>query len=773
MKESILKILKDRYFLKDETEWEHIAKRISAIYPEIYDDIKNMNFIPSSPTLMNANTKERIGTLSSCFPMGKIDDSINGIFDAVKECAEVTRMGGGVGYDFSTLRGSNEGIKGLGGRKSSGPLQFINIFNSVLDGVQQGGARRGAGMSLLDISHPDILKFIDAKLNLNQFNRFNFSIKIGNDFYEKLQNTPNAPHIVKNISNGLEYSLQDDNGNIVTVKQLWEKILNNAWLMAEPGIFNKDIAYEQCTTKNISDIVICNPCSEFVHIPYTSCALGSINLSNLVEDKIFNWDKFEQLIIKATRFINNTLDVNNFPIKEIKKVTLSVRPIGLGFMGLAHALFKMGIAYNSEEGLKFAEEMSLYLTICSMNESMKLATIDKNGAYPEFDYDTFMDANKRFFKYKKIRNIDINKLKEDIKEYGIRNSSQTSIAPTGTLSTIAETSSGIEPIFALTYMRKVEQLDKKYDIMYITDTIFEKYLDDNFSSEQKLEILKQVSDNKGSCQKCNLIPDEMKKVFITAGDLTPTEHLNMLEVVAQRISLAISKTINLPNSITKEEMGDVFIDAYKRGIIGVTVYRDGCREGILVHKESKEINRPTSIEYHSAPKRPKELPCAVHRVNAMVKNDKGEKSQEKFIIFVGLFEGKPYEFFVGKIEDVAIPKTIENGFLVKIKSGQYAFKHDDEILIQDINKTFHSDEYSTFSRLVSSLLRHGGHPKYVIDQLNKCPGTIVDFSKAVTRMLKNYILDGEEADTCKECGSKKIYISGCKQCPVCGIGDCG
>jgi len=1264
MKDSLLKILKDRYFLSTESAWEDIAKRVSEIYPPIFDYINNMEFIPSSPTLMNANTKgERKGTLSSCFPMGKIDDSINGIFDAVKECAEVTKMGGGVGYDFSTLRSSQEGIKGIGGKNSSGPLPFINVFNSVLDGVQQGGVRRGAGMALLDITHPDILDFIDAKKNLNQFNRFNFSIKIGNDFYEKLEKTPDAIHIVKSIDKGTEFELHDKDWIPVTVKSLWDKILHSAWLVAEPGIFNKDTAYERCSVNNLSDTILSNPCftgdtlvavadgrnsvsikqlvdegvdipvytlnhkgeieikpfinprltqkqikvykvkfdsgleikctanhkflttegnfkeaidlkdgdsikninkhkmllteaypwmkktsgqdyfifenngkkkaehrivaeykinrklkfneivhhlnytgldnsidnllvmtnkehidfhkkdmmgsknsvfkikdkikwkqklseankglkngnsknisneeifniikefskntvgnyfsfqhwkklnlplintkkntyrlgsveeyciksgvefilgvqysklekqynnliinnfnfylnketkeflidrkceccgngfitdyehrqvtfcspsclhkyidkpfmfdkykfsnkylersnvkeriqntfdiikkykikkynnflkevkearniirnnnpfapsltyiqenlnklnsiediikvaennlknfkdkhglseicggfnhkvvsvsfygledvydgtvennhtilvggkefindfgkistewivtsqcAEFVNIPYTSCALGSIDLSKLVEYRKFNWEKFETLIIEATRFINATLDVNNYPLKHIKETTLDIRPIGLGFMGLAHCLFKKGIPYNSKEAITFAKDMMLYMTLCAMKESVEIAK--KDGVYPEFNYDVFMKANERFFKHN-IKNIDVKQLQKDIKKHGVRNSCFTSIAPTGTLSTLAETSSGVEPVFALSYMRKVEKLNKQYDILYINDSVFENYVNNNFTEKECEQIFKGVSENKGSCQKCDLIPIEYKKIFITAGDLNPQEHLDMLEVINQGVSLSVSKTINLPEKITQEEMGDIFIDAYKVGIIGTTIYRDSCREGILVHNKKTEINRPDEIVYMSAPKRPKEIECDVHRINAMIKDNKGEKVQERFIIFVGLLNNKPYEFFVGKIEDVNIPKNIETGTLVRVKSGQYAFKYEDEILIHDINKTFHSEEFSTFSRLVSSLLRHGGHPKYVIDQLGKCPGTIADFSKATIRMLKKYITDGEEADSCSVCGTKKIYEGGCKKCPICGVSDCG
>jgi ribonucleoside-diphosphate reductase alpha chain len=774
MQEAIHKILKQRVFLPHENSWEDVSQRVSNIYPPIYEYLLNMDFIFSSPTLMNACTKERTGTLSSCFTMPAIGDSILEIGNSVTDCMVVTKSGGGIGIDLSTLRSSSESVKGIAGKKSSGPLSFLQLYNTVLHEVSQGGSRRGAGMALLDISHPNILDFINAKINLKDYKRFNLSIKIGNDFYDTLLATPDAHHYVKEVTTGKIYPLKDENGKEITVKELWDKILYNAWLMAEPGIFNKDIAFNRCSTNNLDRIVICNPCAEYVGIPGQSCSLGSINLSHLVENKKFNWEKFKDIIIKATKAINATIDVNNFPLKSIDKITKDIRPIGLGYMGLAHCLYKKGIAYNSREAFKFIKELTFFMTLTSMKTSVELAK--EFGAYPKYDYDVFMKANSRFFDNNVfnsgVRDIDIEKLKRDIKKYGVRNSSFTAIAPTGTLSTYAETSSGVEPVFALSYYRKVENLQGTYDEIYTVDKVFKDYLEKKFDEKDIKKILKEVADANGSCQGCDLIPESDKKIFVTAHDLTPKEHLDVLGIVSAGVSLSVSKTINLPNEITVEEMGDIYLEAYKKGIIGVTVYRDGCREGILVHEKSVEALRPNTIIYSSSPKRPKELPCDVHRINAMIKNDKGEKVSENFILFVGLLDGKPYEFFVGRISDVNISKSITTGILIRVKSGQYAFKYDDEILVNDINKVFNSSDYETYSRLVSSLLRKGEHPKYVIEQLTKCPGSIVDFSKAVIRMLKKYIKNGEEASVCNSCGSKKIYIDGCKQCPSCGVSDC-
>jgi len=729
---------------------------VSKIYPPIEQHMANMEFISSSPTLMNANTKESNGTLSSCFPMD-IEDSIEGIFEALKESALVTKMGGGVGHNYSRLRGSSEIVKGIN-RPSSGPVAFIENFNCMLHTIMQGGRRRGAGMAILNVFHPDILQFVRAKRDLGKFQRLNFSVEMPSVFYKKLEKEPDSIHQVRSVACDIWYNLTD-NGKPVTVKQLWDEIIEHGWKTGEPGIFNVDIAKSQCTVTNLSEMVLSNPCQEFVNIPYASCNLGSINLSLLVDGKKFDWERYEDLIIKGTRFLNHVIDVNNYPIKKIKDVTLKIRPIGLGLMGLAHALFKKGLAYNSDKAIKFTEEVVRYATLRAMKESVELSKI--HGQYPAFDYDLFMNANARFFTRATCKNIDVEQLKKDIKKHGVHNSCFTSIAPTGTISTIAETSSGIEPVFALSYMRKVEQKDQTYDVMYITDPVFLKYLQDNFNEDQIKKILTDVSESKGSCQNIKLIPEEMRKVFITAGDLTPIEHLDILEVAAVNTSLSVSKTINLPSNIKKEEIANVFLEAHKRGIIGVTVYRDGCREGVLVHKEDEQ-----SITYIVAPERPKSLPCHVYKMTV---------SGEKWIVFVGMYEGKPFEVFAGKINLVDIPSNISDGVITKIGSMEYQFEYNGEVLIKDITKIFENETHEALTRMISIALQHGTEIKKIIGQLQKSKGTIVDFSKSILRALKKYLKDGDlSGSKCPNCGEPLIFIGGCLECPAkCGYSACG
>lgn len=759
MNEGIYKLLKDRYFLEKETSWEDVANRVSALYPPIKEDIINMKFIPSTPTLTNANTKgERTGTLSSCFPM-EIKDSIEGIFDAIKECAFITKSGGGVGYDFSKLRGSNEVIKSIN-RKSSGPLPFLNIFNSTLDGIRQGGVRRGAGMALLAIDHPQIIDFINAKKDTSKFTRFNLSVKVNNKFYKTLRNNPDKIHEVKD-KGGNYYPLKNKDGKEVTVKDIWTMIMEQAWSTGEPGLFNEDIAKDRCTVTNLSDNVICNPCSEFTGIPYQSCNLASINLSKLVKNNKFDWQEFGELIKRATRYLNAVIDFNKFPLKDIKTITEATRPIGLGVMGLAHVLFKLGIPYNSKKAIKLTEEIVTYMTLKSMSESVELAK--EIEPYSVYDYTTFVESNKRFFDKKKVREIDVEHLKNLIKRNGVRNSAFTSIAPTGSISTISGTSGGIEPIFALTYQRKVEYDNNKYEIIYITDPVFEEYLNNNFKDKEKKYILEYISKNKGSCQGCKTIPEEMQKVFIVAGDLTPVEHLDILEVTANNVSLSVSKTINLPNNCKKEEINGIYIDAHKRGIIGVTVYRDGSREGILVHNSNGNNGNGRIIE-KDAPKRPESLPCHLYRITV---------HGAKWLVFVGLYKCHPYEVFAGKVNLVDIPSNIIEGNITKLKRGIYQFEHGGEIIVKDIVKIFESGWEEALTRQISTNLRHGTPVDFIVEQLSK-KGTIVDFNIAIARALKKYMKQKELLEKCPACGGKLIFYEGCIKCsnPQCGFSKC-
>ena len=754
MQKNIEKLLSERYYLETEKSWEDLAKRVSSVYPNSFELIKNKRFVPSSPTLMNANTGgKRKGTLSSCFTMD-IDDSIEGIFDSLKDGAIVTKASGGVGYVFSKLRSSNENVESLN-RKSSGPIPFMRIFNSMLDGIQQGGVRRGAGMGQFDMDHPDILDVIRIKNSKGELERLNISIRMTDEFYSKLKNNPDSVHLVKK-SNGETFELKDNNKS-VTVKNLWDEIIEYAWKCAEPGIFNIDIATKQCAVTNLNNYVLSNPCSEFVNIPYASCNLGSVNLVSYVKDNgEFDWELFEKDVRVATRFLDQIIDINDFPIQKIKEVTQKIRPIGLGAMGYAHMLYKMKIPFNSDKARKLTNTIFRRLTMISMDESCEMAK--ENGSYEVYDFELYKKANERFFDGSE----ESNSLLEKIKTYGIRNSCSTSIAPTGSIAFITNVSSGIEPVFALTYARKIEKLNKEYEVVYISDPIFAEYLNENFDKKTQEKILKQVAENKGSCQNVEEIPENDKKVFLTANDLTPMEHLENLALVARNTSLSVSKTVNIPHDAKKEDISEIYLKAHEMGIIGVTVYRDGCRDGVLVH--NVDIKEEDIIVKTNAPKRPKSLPCHVYKINVI---NRESNQPEKWIVFVGLLKGEPYEIIAGKVDGVDIPSSITNGDMIKIKrdgKNIYQFWHNGELIINNVCEVFLNELREYVTRLMSWGLRHGAGIDYLKDVLQKSNGTIVDFNKAIIRAITKYQKNVVMKERCPTCNEELIYVDGCIKC---------
>jgi ribonucleoside-diphosphate reductase alpha chain len=763
VEKQIDKLLRERYFLEGENSWDDIAKRVSAIYPPIYDLIASKKFIPSTPTLMNANTNgKRNGTLSSCFTMG-IEDSIDGIFESVKESAIVTKAGGGVGYDFSPLRGSNELVNTIDAN-SSGPLPFINVLNSTLDGIMQGGKRRGAGMGMLLIHHPNILDFIRAKNNKGQFERLNFSVKMTDEFYDKLKTSPTSIHMVKN-KHGVEFPLYD-NGKAITVKHLWEEIIEYAWKCAEPGIINEDIARKQCTVKDQSNQILTNPCSEYVNIPYSSCNLGSINLVKFVDNGIFDWENFKLAIQSATRFLNNVIDVNIFPLDKIETVTKNIRPIGLGVMGYAHMLYLMGIPYNSKEAIDLADRLFFTLTMVSMDESIQIAK-ECGASYPVYNKELFKEANERFFNNKNCLQVT----KERLNQYGVRNSCFTSIAPTGSISYIANTSGGIEPVFALTYSRKIEKLNKEYETVFITDPIFDNYLD-LCHPDNKISILEKVANDKGSCQYVTEMSENDRKIFVVASDLTPMEHLNLLGIVARNTSLSVSKTINLSSTATREEISEVYLKAHDLGIIGVTVYRDGCREGVLVHNTE---NNKDSIVKTNAPKRPKRLPCHVYRTTIF---NRITNESEKWIVFVGLLNDDPYEIIAGKITDTDFSLNITEGEMVKVKrdgKSIYQFQSDGEVIVDDVVNAYLNDIREYITRIMSLALRHGAGIEYLKEVLQKSNGTMFDFNKSIIKAINKYGKEVRTKEKCPTCNSDLRYAEGCIKCsnPECSFSKCG
>lgn len=1193
-------ILNERYYLKSENSWSLVAKRLSeTILPEMEGFIESRTFIPSTPTIMNLNTKgERKGTLSSCFILD-IKDSMDDIMDAMKECAFVTKAAGGVGYNWSKLRGSSENVRSISAN-SGGVMAFIGIFDSVLDGVRQGGRRRGAGMSMLSIYHPDILKFVDSKQKEGVYERSNFSVAPDNEFYEVLESDPFRTFQTRNVVDGKRNDLVDDNGAKYTYKMLWDRIIHNAWAFAEPGIFNSDISADRCTCKHITRDVFCNPCltgdtliytadgrggvpiktlvdeakdvdvfsmgfdgnivvkkmmnprltqkkakvfkvvfdsgmeikataehelintdgkrveikdlkigesiksvirheakldeiypwmrktsgqnylfienngkikaehryiaensiqrklahnevvhhsdatsgtgnpnsdgvsneeliarvkkhsentafglmckdeclkidgfpslntednknkyrfsrfedycaaagvryiagnqyasikrqfdilnsgdytfslnsdleievskkcdrcqseyivgfenrhvtycshnclakdkfkpfmfnngklsekylsnrnvhrrlektlevfniyktfegdnfkkeiplansiirpnnvfcpsieflqktvssvesvddliinaennisgltdkyaaseavgesfnhkvlsidfcgiedvydgtventhtiligcrkfvnswgnesmeclvsgqcSEYVHIPYTSCNLGSINISHFVKNGGLDWESLRQMTRMVTVYLNGIIDQNDYPIEKIRKETMNVRPIGLGMMGFAHALSLLGIPYDSQEGYDFGAKLSRFLTLVGMQRSVELAK-EHGKSYPYYDFETYMDANKRFFTEDSFMDIDIIQLKKDIEKYGCYNSCITSIAPTGTISYIADCSSGIEPVFGLVFTRKIEKENKTYEHVYLVDPVFKKFVETKYQQDSD-KIYKYVSGNSGSCQGCKQLTSEEQSMFKVSGDITPEWHTKILSAIANNVSLSVSKTLNLPKDCSEKEISDIFLKAHKLGIIGVTVYRDGCRRGILVHEDSA-----SKIVKTTAPKRPKSLDGEIYTLKYKDKN---------LYVAIGLMDGNVYEVFAG----FNVESHIEHGVgkIVKESSKKYVFDTGEEVY--SLHNGGSDENVDVICRILSASLRHGCDLKFLIEQLNKSEGDFVSFTRVIARVLKKYIKDGEvSTESCPSCKEKLIFKEGCSSCISCGYSKC-
>jgi ribonucleoside-diphosphate reductase alpha chain len=783
MNEAIMNLLRDRYFLQNENSWLELAERVGGIYEPVAQLIKDMKFIPSTPTLMNGNTKgKRLGGLSSCFVMG-IDDSIEGIFDALKESAIVTKNAGGIGYDFSPLRSASEEIKSLDGRKSSGPLPFMDMFNSMLDGIRQGGARKGAGGAWLNINHPSILEFIEAKKDYStlRLNRFNLSVRVPGWFYEKLDNSPDEIMQVKNVTDSKSYDLLDKDGKPVTIRQLWDKIIHLAHASAEPGILNSDIAEKQCTVlKYGKGKVGNNPCTEYVNIPFSSCNLGSINLSKFVKSGRLDWNELSDAIDIATRFLDSVIDNNTFPIEKIEKVTKDIRPIGLGVMGVAHMFMKMGIKFNSKTAYDFSKSLMTYITLRSMKTSIEIAK--EKGSYAAFDVDEYLKANDRFWtsnvydKNGNLFNINVNEIVSDIKKFGIRNSCQTSIAPTGSISYIADSSGGIEPVFALTFARNIEKGKDEFnkpvfEKVFISDPVFDEYLNNSgYSGAVKLEVLEYIAANRGSIQGCPLILKQDQDTFVISSDLTPVDHIDSLEPWAVATSLSISKTVNLPKEATEKDISDAYKDVYKRGVIGVSVYRDGSRgEGVLM--ASTAASEPIIVKTN-APKRLKVLKGEMHQFVV---------NKQSYYVATGMLGKDLYEVFTGINHnddgEVYIPKSVKNGTIIKNGRGDYDFNDEETQTIYHLTNGHSNAEADALTRSISTSLRHGVDISILVQQLEKTKGALNSFAKAITRTLKHYIADGVkvQGEKCPKCGADLIRIEGCKKCsdPECGYSVCG
>jgi ribonucleoside-diphosphate reductase alpha chain len=742
--ENALRVLEKRYLKKDkegkavetpEEMFRRVAAAIAAAElnydpkaevkvqeDEFYQLMANLEFLPNSPTLMNAGRE--LGQLSACFVI-PVSDSMDSIFDAVKYTALIHKSGGGTGFSFSNLRPEGDFVKSTSG-VASGPVSFMEVFDTTTDVTKQGGTRRGANMGILSIDHPDIMRFITAKEDHSKLTNFNISVAVTAEFMEA-------------VKNGDEYELINPRNQKVEKKlkarEVFDKIVDMAWRTGDPGIVFIDRINQDNPTPALGKIESTNPCGEQPLLPYESCNLGSINLARMLKATDGNYEidypKISRVVRSAVRFLDNVIDVNKFPLDKIADMTRKSRKIGLGVMGFADMLLMLGVPYNSEEALEVGTEVMRFVHDEADKASAELA--DERGVFPAFPGSIYdVPGSPK-----------------------MRNASCTTIAPTGTLSIIAGCSSGIEPLFALSYTRNI--LDGAQ--MVEVNPYFEKVArDGGFYSE---ELMKKLAEG-AHLADMESVPDEVKRVFITAHQITPKWHVKMQAAFQKSTDNAVSKTVNFPTEATREDIATVYKMAYEEGLKGITIYRDRSRDAQVLTTGKKKEEKAFKL---TPRERPTETQGAITKVST----------------------GCGSLYITVAYDD----KGIFEVFATLGKAGGCA-----------------SAQLEATCRLITLALRSGVDVASLVKQLKgiRCPSiaweggkSILSCADAIAGVLEKHIGaesgEGEEssnlevalkspdsgngtdavknlAGQCPDCGNLLVYQEGCYICPSCGYTKC-
>ncbi|MGI6344973.1 MAG: vitamin B12-dependent ribonucleotide reductase [Bacillota bacterium] len=701
------------------SHYEKSAAEASELAQRFYESMVTLDFLPNSPTLMNAGRE--LQQLAACFVL-PIEDSMESIFETLKNAALIHKSGGGTGFSFSNLRPRSDKVQSTGG-VASGPLSFMKVFNAATDAVKQGGTRRGANMGIMRVDHPDIMDFIVCKEDTTELTNFNISVGVTEAFMQA-------------VAADEYYELRNPRNGAVTgslkARDVFAKIVDMAWKNGEPGIIFLDRLNRDNPTPQIGEIESTNPCGEQPLLPYEACNLGSLNLSNMVKragsETAIDWEHLRERIHLAVHFLDNVIDANRYPLPKIDQMAKANRKIGLGVMGFADLLIQLGIPYHSDAAVAVAEEVMGFINHEAKLASAKLA--EERGVFPNF-------AGSIYDGEGGMR---------------LRNATVTTIAPTGTISIIAGASSGIEPLFAVCFQRHILDDDRLVEV----HPLFERVARERgFYSD---ELMQRIA-SAGTLHGIDEVPEDVRKVFVVAHDISPEWHLRIQAAFQRHTDNAVSKTVNFPNSATRDDVAKVFQLAYELGCKGVTIYRDGSRQfqvlstGQAAESSSQEVAAVSEAAIAQPSLKPRTRPD----------------------------------------ETWGMTKKYEIGGCGKL----YVTVNADEKGICEVFTNTGEEGCSPLSdavaRLISLALRSGVDVDAVIDQIKgiRCVGCIVDpqtwvlscpdaigksieqYTKGSVRFDLNVARGPQSLLICPDCGGVAVPQNGCATCPNCGYSKCG
>lgn len=786
--------------------------RIERKYPhpfseeEVYDLLKDFKYlVPQGGPMTGIGNNFQIASLSNCFVIGNDgnSDSYGGIMKIDQEQVQLMKRRGGVGHDLSHIRPSGSAVMNSA-LTSTGIVPFMERFSNSTREVAQDG-RRGALMLSISIKHPDAEHFIDAKMDGTKVTGANVSVKIDDDFMRAAM--AGEKYVQQYPIDSEEPMVRKE----IDAAALWQKIVHNAWASAEPGILFWDTIIRESVPDSYADkgfrTVSTNPCGEIPLCPYDSCRLLAVNLYSYVEkpftaEASFNFDKFKKHARAAQRIMDDIIDLEVEKVdailykieqdpesmeikgvehrlwKNIRKKSLEGRRTGVGITAEGDMLAALGLRYGSDESIEFSEKVHRTLALEAYRSSVEMAKL--RGPFPL--YDTEREQDNPFIN--RIKEADP-ALYEEMQNYGRRNIALLTVAPTGTTSLMTQTSSGIEPVFMVSYKRrrKVNPNDKDVNVSFIDDVgdHWEEYAVFHHKFRTWLEVNGYDPDSL-STSSDEEIEELLKKspyYNATANDVDWVKKVELQGRVQKWVDHSISVTVNVPEHVSEDLVGQIYQTGWEHGCKGITVYRDGSRSGVLVSNDKKEekLDSPAIRENH-APKRPKRVEAEIVRF---------QNNHEKWIAVVGVIDERPYEIFTGPLEDfLFLPSWLENGVVIKNRNeegeAQYDFQYEDKdgykVTIEGLSRSF-NPEYWNYAKLISGVLRHGMPLPYVVDMVSALhldDESLNTWKNGVARALKKFIPDGTAPthNECPECGEASlIYEEGCLNCKSCGHTKCG